>query len=605
MVVSIIKRVKWVIRVCLGIAANPRQSIKRYELFKDRRDIRKKRNQGYQKWFAEYQRYAADAHAQKDKLRRLKNRPLISIILPLYNTPEKFLRECIESVINQSYENWELCITDDASTINTTDTVKEYAKNDSRIKWTRNTSNMHIAGASNEAIKLAEGEFIALLDHDDYLMPNALYEVILALNKYPKTDFFYSDEDKLEQNGDHVEPFFKPDWSPDFLRACNYITHFAVLRKTIVDKIGGFRLGTEGAQDWDIFLRFVRESKNIIHIPKILYSWRKSETSTAKNAESKPYAYINQRRVLRDDLRQEDLSASICEHPSSGLWRVKYHIQNHPLVSIIIPTKDAHKVLKKCLESIIKHTTYPYFEVILVDTGSTQKAIKILYKSSLITNNQIKVLKWNKTFNFSSACNYGAKHSNGEYLLFLNNDTEVISPQWIEGLLEHAQRQEVGMVGCKLLFPDKTIQHAGIILRSWDVATHPFYRLIPEQDLFLNIYHNSVRNYSAVTAACSMVERTKFERVGGFDPSFRVTYNDVDICLRLIEAGYINVYTPFVKLYHHESVSIGRIHSKSRDGEELKEAAKKFKKRWQKWLDKDPYYNENFKQQGTPYHIDI
>jgi O-antigen biosynthesis protein len=584
-------------------ALNPKRTARTLKKIQERRRINNDREETYLIWFDNYYKSISDIADQKKESAKFKEKPLISIILPIYNTNEAHLKLCIDSVISQSYENWELCIADDASTTDISERIKPHINEHKNIKLKRLDKNQHISGASNEALRIAKGDFVALLDHDDILMPNALFEMVKALNENPGKDFFYSDEDKIDENGKHIEPFFKPDWSPDYLLSCNYITHFAVLRKSIVDKIGGFRLGTEGAQDWDLFLRFTQETKKVHHVPKMLYSWRKSETSTAKNAKSKPYAYINQQRVLRDMLATEKAPASVMVTPFMGFWQVKYSVQGLPLVSIVIPTKDNHKLTKQCIESIVEQTTYPNFEIILVDTGSTEPETHRLYESKLIAKGPVKVLEWNKTFNFSAVCNFGAQKSEGEYLLFLNNDTEVITQSWIEEMLGLAQQTEAGMVGCKLLFPTKHIQHAGVILCERDIAFHPFYNRDPEIDIFTNVYLNNIRNYAAVTAACSIVSRKKFEEVGGFDEKLRVTYNDVDLCLKLLRAGYKNIYTPYAKLYHYESMSVGKMHTEDRDKKELDEAQTIMRERWSDLLKRDPYYNDNFVQHGPGYEL--
>ena len=598
------KKLKKAVHLGLGAAANPRRTVERVRFMTKRRTVNKARATTYNEWFKAYEK-SIDLEEQKRVAKNFKHKPLISIILPIYNTNQEHLAKCVESVIGQTYDNWELCVADDASTTDVLGIVKKFAKGHKNIKWVRLDKNQHIAASSNEALKLASGEFVALLDHDDLLMPNALFEMARTINENPAADLIYSDEDKVEDGNGHMEPFFKPDWSPEFLFSCNYITHFAVLRRSIVSKIGGFRAGTEGAQDWDLFLRFVRETDNIFHVPKMLYSWRKSQTSTAKSAKSKPYAYINQMRVLRDAVADRKLPAAVLASPYLGFWHVKRHPKGNPLVTIVIPTKDNFGYIRRCLESIIENTTYPYFEIILVDTGSTDEEVLKLYESKLITANPITIVRWNKPFSFSGACNLGATKASGEYLLFLNNDTEVITPEWIEGLLGLAQQEHVGMVGCKLLFPSKNIQHAGVVLSQRDIAFHPFYNRHQKLDIFTNIFISNIRNCAAVTAACSMVRKDKFNEVGGFDEALRVTYNDVDLCLKLLEAGYKSVYTPYSELYHYESVSVGKITGSSRNQKEIDQASDLMRKRWAKYLDRDPYYNDNFTPYGPGYDFSM
>jgi GT2 family glycosyltransferase len=599
-----LRKAKKIVVTGAKTALYPRKSMGEFKKRARRRAINNQRQADYRHWFKHHQPTAADLKKQRTIAKNFKLRPLVSIVMPIYDTPEAFLRACIDSVLSQTYDNWELCIADDASPSDIIEVVKEYAAKHTNVKWTRLEKNQHIAGSSNEALKLAAGEFVALLDHDDLLMPNALFEMVSALNGSPKADFFYSDEDKIEDGVGRLEPFFKPDWSPEFLKSCNYITHFSMLRKSIIDKIGGFRLGTEGAQDWDLFLRFTEQTQKVVHIPKILYAWRKSPTSTAQSADSKPYAYLNQRSVLREAVRQGPISASVFDHPSRGFWRVRYQIVGNPKVSIVIPTKDNFELIKQCIYSIIDKTSYANFEIVLVDSGSTDPQVLDFYKSKLVVNNNAKVHNWKaKQFNFSAACNYGAKQATGEYLIFLNNDTEVITCDWIESLLEYAQQTGVGMVGAQLLFPNDTVQHAGVVLSERDVAFHPFYGLDPSLDIFTNIYIANIRDCSAVTAACSMIQKKRFDEVKGFDTKLRVTYNDVDLCLRLGEAGYRNIYTPNARLYHHESMSVGKITGGQRDNTELQAAADLMRQRWAKQLRRDPYYNDNFKQFGPGYQV--
>lgn len=598
-------KIKRIIKESIKAAINPRRAKATLVVAKKRYDSNKMRRHDYIEWFNHQRMTEAQLVDQKKAADQLKNRPLFSILLPTYNTNPGHLAECIESVIAQTYSNWELCISDDASPdLAVKDVIKEYTKKYSNIKAVFNKTNQHIAGSSNTALDMAKGQYISLLDHDDLLLPNALYETALKINQNPDADLIYTDEDKLEDDSHHVEPFFKPDWSPDFLNSCNYITHFATLSSKIMKEVNGFTPGTQGAQDWDLFLRVTNSTDKIYHIPKILYTWRKSATSTAMSADSKPYAYINQKKVLRNSVANRHLNASVEAHAALGFWRIKYGIEGSPLVSIIIPSKDNYKFIKQCVDSIIEKTTYPYFEVVIVDTGTTDRKVLDYYAKATDDNQQVRVVDWNKKpFNFSEACNFGAKNAKGDYFIFLNNDTEVISHDWIQGMLEHAQRPQNGMVGVKLLFPNETVQHAGVVLSERDVAFHPFYGQNPLIDIFNYIYVANIRNVSAVTAACSMVSKEKFDSVKGFDTKLRVTYNDVDLCLKLLDAGYNNVYTPAVELFHYESISVGKIESSDRDKIELEEAQGIMKKRWSKYLKRDAFYNDNFQQHGPGYKL--
>lgn len=596
----IINSAKFAVRATL----HPSYGRKQIRLYRDRKIVNKKRHDEYIEWFGKHTPTAEQLSEQKEQSKKLRYRPLISILLPTYNTNPEYLRICINSVLAQSYDNWELCISDDNSTNEQTKhVVKEYVKKYDNITATFRKKNGHIAESSNTALTMAKGEYISLLDHDDILAPHALFEAVNVINKYPEVELIYTDEDKIDQENNHIEPFFKPDWSPDFMNSCNMVTHFATMKTSTIKKVGGFTPGTQGAQDWDLFLKIAAQTDNIYHIPKILYHWRKSETSTAMNADSKPYAYVNQKRVVRESIKHRKENAYVDAHTALGFWRKKYVIQNNPLVSIIIPTKDNFTYIKNCIESIIEDTTYPYFEIIIVDTGSTDKLVKDFYKKIANDIEKITIIDYKKKFNFSDACNQGVKASRGEYLLFLNNDTKVITHDWIQSLLEHAQRPGIGMVGPKLLFEDGTIQHAGIVLSDRDIAFHPFYGDNPLTDIFTYIYTANIRNVSAVTAACSMVSRKKFDEVGGFDPKLRVTYNDVDLNLKLRKKGYYNLYTPYAELFHYESKSVGRINTSERDSTELQEAQNEMRKRWGDYLKRDPFYNDNFEQVGPGYRL--
>lgn len=597
-------KAKKIIKLGLKAVANPRHAKEQAALAVARRSINRQRRANYIKWFEGHQPSAKELADQKKQAKKFKNQPLVSILVPTYNTNPTHLRECLDSVIAQTYTNWELCISDDASpNDNTKEVIREYVKKYKNIHAIFNTVNQHIAGSSNIALEMAKGEYTSLLDHDDLLLPNALFETIKMINEHPDADLIYSDEDKLEDDSVHVEPFFKPDWSPDFLNSCNYITHFATIRTKVMKKVNGFTPGTQGAQDWDLFLRITNITNNIYHIPKIIYTWRKSPTSTAQTADSKPYAYINQKKVLRHSVVERNENASVHSHPALGFWRKQYSIEDTPLVSIIIPTKDNYELIKQCVDSIIECSSYPYFEVVVVDTGSTDDRVANYYKSITDNNPEVNVVYWKKPFNFSAVCNFGAAKAKGDYYLFLNNDTQVISHDWVQGLLEHAQRPNVGMVGAKLLFPNGTIQHAGVVLSLRDVAYHPFYGKSQTQDIFNYIYTANVRNVAAVTAACSMVSKAKFYEVNGFDDELRVTYNDVDLCLKLLDKGYLNVYNPFVELFHYESMSVGKIETADRDKKELFEAQDVMRKRWVKYLKHDPYYNPCFEQFGPGYQL--
>lgn len=567
---------------------------------------KKQLERDYRKWFNRNFPHTKELKKQSRKQKILTRRPLISVLVPTYNTDPKHLRDCIESVLNQTYDNWELCIADDASSgKRVREIIEEYSKKDERIKIVFRKKNGHICKASNSALKVATGNYIALLDHDDYLWPNALFEVVRLINEKPQAKFIYSDEDKIDESGKkHMEPFFKPDWSPEFLRSINYITHFSVLDRILVNKLGGFRPGYEGAQDWDLFLRASRATEEIYHIPTVLYSWRKTEQSTALQPSAKDYAYVNQKKALEDDVKARGLQAKIEWQIPFSMWRVSYNLKSKPLVSIIIPTKDQYDFIKRCLDSIKEKTNYKNLEIVIVDTGSTDKKVWELYEDYKMSLPKTKVVKWKKPFNFSTVCNFGAEHAKGDYFIFLNNDTEVISEDWVEEMLSYAQQKDIGAVGCKLYYPDRKLQHAGIIMGvggqddTPGIAGHffPAFMDNPPQTPTQLLYVGGARNFAAVTAACIMIPKKKFDEVKGFDPIFRIAFNDVDLCLKLLNKGWRNVYLPQVELYHHESISIGQPGSKQRDLNEFDKEIKLMLKKWENLIKNDPFYHPEFRK---------
>jgi len=548
-------------------------------------------NQQYQIWLQKHSPTEEELERQRKRQKRFKYRPKISIITPVYNTKKRWLRACIESVLNQTYDNWELCLADDASTKPYIKPIlEEYKKKDRRIKVVYRRKNGHICRASNSALRIATGEFIALLDHDDELKPHALFRVAELLSKHPDADMIYSDEDKAELDGRLVDPHFKPDWSPDMFLSMMYTCHLGVYRKSIIDEIGGFRPGYEGSQDYDLVLRFTEKTGKIFHIPDVLYTWRKIPGSTSiDGSKAKPYAYLAAKKALASAIRRRKIDAKVIDGAAEGLYRIQYKIKGEPMISIIIPTKDKVNYLKKCIDSILKKTTYRNYEILIVDTGSKEKRTWDYYKA-LRRNPKARLLKWRKSFNFASANNFAVARAVGEYVLFLNNDTNVITPEWLEAMLEHAQRREVGAVGAKLYFEDNSIQHCGVILGLGPdrVAGHIFVHHTGHGYFG---YADVIRNYSAVTAACMLISKKKFDEVGGFNEKLGVCYNDVDLCLKLRQKGYLIVYTPYAKLYHYESVSLGKIEKKER-GTDKKEV-EYMQKKWGVLLQNDPYYNPN------------
>jgi len=532
---------------------------------------------------------------EKSEYKKLKYQPLISILIPVYNIERKYLSECLDSILNQKYENFEVCLADDCSTLEETlETLKEYENKDKRIKVVYRKENGHISKATNSVLEIAKGEFVALMDNDDILTENALYEMVYALNKNKKLDLIYSDEDKLDMNGNRCEPHFKPDYSPDSLLGGNYICHFEILRKSIMDEIGGFRDEYVGAQDFDLFLRFVEKTSpdRIYHIPKILYHWRKVPGSTADTIENKDYAINNGKKAIEDAMRRRGLDAKVLVPIKSTHYIVEYLYKKEPLVSIIIPTRDLSKTLDKCLSSIYEKTIYKNFEVIVVNNGSSEKETFELFDRYKKEYKNFKVINVDGEFNYSKINNIAVEKSKGEYLLFLNNDTEVITPTWINSMVGYAMQKHIGAVGVKLLYPDDTVQHGGVILGIDETARHAF--LHTPRDSYG--YYGRLLvpyNYSAVTAACMMVSRKKFNEVGKFNEELKVAFNDVELNLKLLKKKYYNVFLPQVELYHYESKSRG-LDTTTEKYQKFLEEKKYLLTHWQNELNNDRFYNKNY-----------
>ncbi len=546
----------------------------------------------YKLWIMENEPVEEALKRQMEEAKVFSFRPLISIIVPVFNTDRDILNKMIESVEAQTYKNWQLCLADGNSERSyIREILEDLAMRESRIKVRFLSENKGIAGNSNEALSLASGDYIAFLDHDDELSPDALYEVVSLLNKKPETDFIYSDEDKLNEKGARYEPHFKPDWSPDTFRSYNYICHFTVIRKALVDEVGGIRPGYDGSQDYDLFLRTTEKSKCIQHIPKVLYHWRSVTGSAAGNVTAKAYAFESAKKALRDHLERVGLHGDVQDGYSLRSYRTTYRIEGSPLVSIIIPTRDNVDVLRTCLESIAQLTSYSSYEIILIDNLSESPGT-FRYYDSLREAGRVRLLKYSEPFNYAAINNYVVRVSKGDYLLFLNNDTEVISPDWIEQMLMYSLRKDVGAVGAKLYYPDGSIQHAGVIVGLGGVAGHShkfFSRASAGYFSRLEI----VQNLSAVTAACMMVRRDVFNESGGFDESFSHAFNDVDLCMKIRQKGYLIVFTPYAELYHHESKTRGD-EDTSEKRERFRSEVELFRKKWAHILERgDPYYNPN------------
>jgi len=521
-----------------------------------------------------------------------------SIITPLYNTPEVFLREMIESVINQSYSNWEICLADgsDDKHRHVEKICKEYEKKDSRIIYKKLIKNEGISDNTNQAIAIATGDYFAMLDHDDILHASALYEVMNVICE-KNADLVYTDEAIFSQgaktsNIDIKGIHFKCDFASDTLRSQNYMTHFCCYSHKLFEKVGGYESRFDGSQDYDMILRLVEVATSIVHIPKILYYWRAHDTSVADgNLSAKSYAIASAKAAIGKHLERIGLSATVLDSEIIGMYKINYDIKDEPLISIIIPNKDHIDDLKQCINSIFSKSSYKNFELIIVENNSTS-ATTFEYYKTLEDNERIKVVSWDGVFNYPAINNFGVSHAKGDYILLLNNDTEVITPDWLQEMLMFAQRPDVGAVGAKLYYPDDTIQHAGVIVGLGGVAGHShkyFHRSNPGYMSRLKI----AQNLTAVTAACMMIRRDVYEEVGGLDEKFSVAFNDVDLCMRIRKKGYLVVFTPFAELYHYESKSRG-IEDTPEKQARFSNEVQLFQTRWAKELeDGDPYYNPN------------
>ena len=547
----------------------------------------------YLHWIKNNEPIESDLERFRNEEKLFTYRPKISLIVPSYNTPEDFLIEMVESTLNQTYSNWELCIADGSSKdCNTREILKNYVLKDERIKVRFLDESKGTAGNSNEALALAEGEFVGLLNHDDTLAPFALYEVVKAINENPESDFIYSDEDKITEDGKtRLDPYFKPDWAPDTMLSYNYIGHLSVIKKVLVDKVGGFRQGYDGSRHYDLLLRTLFETNRIVHIPKILYHSRISENPPTRDVSTQQYAHESAKKALRDHLSRFGLKGEVEGGNFPGSYRVRYDIEGEPKVSINIPNKDKVSVLKKCMDSILEKSTYKNYEIIIVENNSIEKET-FDYYGIISKSKNIKVVTCNEAFNYSALNNLGVKNASGEFLIFLNNDTEVITSNWIENLLEHAQRNNIGAVGAKLYYPDGRIQHAGVILGLMEVAGHHHYRFPKDSDGYMGRL-KLTQNLTAVTGACIMMRREVFNEVDGFDEGYSYAYNDVDLCMKLRGRGYLIIFTPYVELYHHESLSRGNDDTPEKRARVLEEV-RLFKQKWGDALEKgDPYYNPN------------
>ena len=626
--------------------------IKRYGFFSTLKKVfkrifkikenRKTNQEAYQIWIKK--NTPNEDELEKQKTTKFTYAPKISVVVPMYNTDEKFFQDLIESLNNQTYANWELCLADGSPKKN--ENLEKYYEKNKKIKYNFLGKNEGISENTNEAIKMATGDYVGFLDHDDILSEEALFQVVKVINQDLKTDFIYTDEDKIDENYERFEPYFKPDYSPETLECNNYITHFVVVKKEIIEKIGKLNSEFNGAQDFDFVLRATKVANKIIHISKVLYHWRVHKNSTAYIADTKNYAFEAGKKVIEADLKREGKSATVeFGQEVPGIYKIKYEVIGNPKVSILIPNKDNIKLLKKCITSILKFTTYENYEINIIENNSEKKET-FKYYEELVKNSKIKILNFNKhtvfdingekslenktlnkdleknnieknienietkenelqkvsEFNYSALINFGVKNVDGEFVLQLNNDTKLITKDWLELFIGYAQNSEIGAVGARLYYEDKTIQHAGIIVGVSEIAGNALVNLPYGKHAYFG-REAATRNVLAVTGACLFARRSLYYEVGFMDEKeFKVAFNDVDFCLKLYENGYRNVYNPYIELIHYESKSRGYEISEEKE-ERFEKEANNFKRKWSKYIKYDPYYNKNLSRKTVNYDI--
>ena len=606
------------------------------------KENRKTNQEAYQIWMEK--NTPNEDELEKQKTTKFTYAPKISVVVPMYNTDEKFFQDLIESLNNQTYANWELCLADGSPKKN--ENLEKYYEKNKKIKYNFLGKNEGISENTNEAIKMATGDYVGFLDHDDILSEEALFQVVKVINQDLKTDFIYTDEDKIDENYERFEPYFKPDYSPETLECNNYITHFVVVKKEIIEKIGKLNSEFNGAQDFDFVLRATKVANKITHISKVLYHWRVHKNSTAYIADTKNYAFEAGKKVIEADLKREGKSATVeFGQEVPGIYKIKYEVIGNPKVSILIPNKDNIKLLKKCITSILKFTTYENYEINIIENNSEKKET-FKYYEELVKNSKIKILNFNKhtifdingekslenktlnkgleknnieknienietkenelqkvsEFNYSALINFGVKNVDAEFVLQLNNDTKLITKDWLELFIGYAQNSEIGAVGARLYYEDKTIQHAGIIVGVSEIAGNALVNLPYGKHAYFG-REAATRNVLAVTGACLFARRSLYYEVGFMDEKeFKVAFNDVDFCLKLYENGYRNVYNPYIELIHYESKSRGYEISEEKE-ERFEKEANNFKRKWSKYIKYDPYYNKNLSRKTVNYDI--
>lgn len=590
------------------------------------KENRKTNQEQYKIWMEKNEPKAGELEFQRNF--KFEYKPKISIVVPMYNTDETFFEKLIESLEKQTYSNWELCLADGSEEKN--ENLKKYYEGKENIKYKFLNSNKGISENTNEAIKLATGDFIGFLDHDDILSQDCLYEVVKTINKIKNVDFIYSDEDKIDEQGERFEPYFKPDFSPETLQCNNYITHFVVVKKDLLKKVGNLNSKFNGAQDFDFVLRATEKANKVCHISKVLYHWRVHKSSTANVADAKPYAYEAGIKVIEEHLKRTN-KKGIVEFGQDvpGIYKIKFDIKGSPKVSILIPNKDNVNLLKNCIESILNFTTYTNYEINIIENNSIQDET-FEYYSKISQNSKIKILDYNtdkvydkfkrerininqnngeevdkKEFNYSSLINFGVQNSDGDFILQLNNDTKLLTKDWLELFIGYAQNKEIGAIGARLYYEDKSIQHAGIAIGLSGIAGNLLVNLPYGKHAYFG-REAATRNVSAVTGACLFCRRELYEEVCFMDEiNFKVAFNDVDFCLKILEKGYRNVYVPYIELIHYESKSRGYEYTKEQQ-ERFNKECNNFKEKWKKVIEKgDPYYSKNFSLESCNFDINI
>lgn len=557
----------------------------------------------------DYNRWAKRFELNRDQILEQKQnnftvKPKFSIVVPLYKTPEVYLSEMIQSVINQTYDNWELCLSDGSGTDSPlTRTLKDFEQKDQRIRVVYNNKKLSISENTNAAISIARGDYIVFMDHDDLLVNEALYQCAIRVNNNKKVDVIYSDEDKISMDGKVLfQPHFKSDYNEFLLCSMNYISHLYVVKKDLLDKVGGLDSNFDGAQDYDLIFRTIEASQSIEHIPKVLYHWRSHFDSTSEHPEAKEYAFEAGRRAIEAHYKRMGIPATVEHGAFYGIYRTRYHWAEKPKISIIIPNKDHVEDLDKCLKSLIQKTVYPNYNIIIVENNSVEEKTYEYYKKIERTWKHVRVVYYKGAFNFSAINNYGRTFADGEYLLLLNNDTEIIDEICIEELLYPCMCPNVGIVGAKLYYSDHTVQHAGVVIGFGGIAGHTF--------IGFNQYDSGyfsrlicAQNYSAVTAACMMIKREAFDAVGGLSEEFEVAFNDIDFCLKVRKLGMLVVYNPYAQLYHYESKSRG-LEDTPQKIERFNGEAAKFLEKWPDILTEgDPYYNVNLSLDKSDFSL--